>query len=547
VTFEGPDTSETATPSPFLDYRLQVTFTGPSGQVYDVPGFYAADGNAAETSATSGNKWRVHFTPDQAGTWQFVASFRTGSSVAISLSPSAGSATSFDGASGSFSVSTSNKGGADFRGKGMLEYVGQRYLRFAGNGEYFLKGGADSPENFLGYYEFDGTWDNGGKGILHKYGPHVGDWRSGDPTWQGGKGKGIIGALNYLGSQGVNSVYFLTYNIDGGDGRDTWPWVNPSNRKAFDVSKLDQWEIVFSHMDKLGIQLHVVTQEQENDQGLDGGSLGTIRKLYYRELVARFAHHPAVTWNLGEENSNTDSQRKQFASYIHALDPYDHPNVVHTWPGDYDKIYQPLLGFPLFEGPALQTNDTHFQTLRWVRRSADAGRPWIVTLDEIGPASVGVARDSDDPTHNRVRKDHLWGNLMAGGAGVEWYFGGEDQSLEDWRTRENMWELTLIARQFFINHLPFTQMLPNDGLTSQTNDYVLAKEGQVYAIYRIDGGTASLDLGSNTGTFQVRWYNPRTGGALSVGTVSQVSGPGVVSIGLPPNDSFRDWVALVRR
>jgi len=30
---------------------------------------------------------------------------------------------------------------------------------------------------------------------------------------------------------------------------------------------------------------------QENDQLLDGGELGNERKLYYRELIARFSHH----------------------------------------------------------------------------------------------------------------------------------------------------------------------------------------------------------------------------------------------------------------
>ena len=33
-----------------------------------VPGYFAADGNAANTSATSGNKWRAHLSPDKAGT-----------------------------------------------------------------------------------------------------------------------------------------------------------------------------------------------------------------------------------------------------------------------------------------------------------------------------------------------------------------------------------------------------------------------------------------------------------------------------------------------
>ena len=74
---------------------------------------------------------------------------------------------------------------------------------------------------------------------------------------------------------------------------------------------MDQWEIVFSHMDRLGIMLHVVTQETENDRNLGGSAgLNPIRKLYCRELVARFSHHLAVLWNLGEENNTPDDDRK---------------------------------------------------------------------------------------------------------------------------------------------------------------------------------------------------------------------------------------------
>jgi len=101
----------------------------------------------------------------------------------------------------------------------------------------------------------------------------------------------------------MNSVYFLTYNIDTGDGKDIWMWTSPDVRDRFDVSKLDQWEIVFSHMDRLGLMMHVILHETENDRKLGGsGGLNPIRRLYLREIVSRFAHHPAIVWNLGEEN-----------------------------------------------------------------------------------------------------------------------------------------------------------------------------------------------------------------------------------------------------
>ncbi len=50
LTFDGPMTSESDSINPFLDYRLDVRFKNGS-HIYDVPGFYAADGNAGNTGA----------------------------------------------------------------------------------------------------------------------------------------------------------------------------------------------------------------------------------------------------------------------------------------------------------------------------------------------------------------------------------------------------------------------------------------------------------------------------------------------------------------
>jgi len=544
VAFDGPATAESSTPNPFTDYRLNVVFTKGSKTI-TVPGHYAADGNAAQTGAAAGNKWRVHFTPDEEGLWTYRASFRTGASIAVDPSPTAGQAAAFDGDTGAFTVQATDKTGRDFRGKGLLQYVGLHHLRFAHTGEHYLKGGADSPENFLAFADFDQTT------AKHRYTPHVADWKTGDPSWQSGKGKGIVGALNYLSGKGMNSVYFLTMNVTG-DGNDVWPWTSSAERARFDVSKLDQWEIVFEHMDRLGIQLHVVTQETENDQLLDGGALGPQRRLYYRELISRFAHHPAVMWNLGEETTNTDAERKDYSTFFHTEDPYDHPVAVHTYPGDQETRYTPLLGYPDFDGASLQLDMTqvHSETIKWRSRSAAASHKWVVNLDEIGTADAGVVPDANDFAHDTVRKQALWGNLMAGGGGVEWYFGyafpHTDLNCEDWRSRDHMWDLTRYALDFFQNHLPFSEMNPADALTSVTGDYCLAKPGQVYAVYLPNGGTTQLNLAGAAGTFTVLWYNPRTGGGLVNGSVTMVTGGGQASLGNPPTEAGLDWAVLVR-
>ncbi|WP_212697712.1 DUF5060 domain-containing protein [Vallitalea pronyensis] len=545
ITFDGPNTNEQASDNPFLNYRLNVTFTN-GNTSYVVPGYYAADGNASNTSADSGNKWRVKFTPNKTGTWTYKVSFRKGNNIAINDDVNAGQPVSFDGETGSFNITQTDKSGSDFRAKGRLNYVGENYLQFEGTGKYYIKGGADSPENFLAFKDFDQTPTN-----KHHYNPHANDWKNGDPTWKGTKGKNIIGALNYLAGKGMNSVYFLTMNVNG-DGKDVWPWTSSNAYNRFDCSKLDQWEIVFSHMDKLGLLMHVITQETENDQLLNGGALGTQRKLYYRELIARFSHHLGLVWNLGEENTNTDAELKAFSKYFKEHDPYKHMVVVHTYPGQKDKVFTPLLGYQYLDGPSLQmgsVNDTHATVIKWLDKSANAGRPWVVNLDEQGPANVGVKPDKDDYWHDDIRKKALWGTLMAGGAGCEWYFGyhydHDDLDCQDWRSRDHMWDLTRYALEFFQKHLPFTEMSHNDGLTSHGSDYCFAKPGKVYAIYLPSGGTTNLNLESYNGTYDVKWYNPRQGGNLQNGTVTTITGFGNKAIGYPPNNTSYDWVALV--
>jgi hypothetical protein len=125
-----------------------------------VPGHYAADGDAGQTSAAVGNKWQAHFLPPEQGRWRYVASFRIGRGIAVDPC-AAGEPIAFDGARGTFEVGPTDKIGRDFRAQGLLRYIEQRYLQFAHTRTYFVKAGADSPENFLAYADFDGTYDSG--------------------------------------------------------------------------------------------------------------------------------------------------------------------------------------------------------------------------------------------------------------------------------------------------------------------------------------------------------------------------------------------------
>jgi hypothetical protein len=266
-------------------------------------------------------------------------------------------------------------------------------------------------------------------------------------------------------------------------------------------------------------------------------------------------------------------------------DPYHHHIVLHTYPNMQDRIYPPLLGdqSPL-TGVSLQNswNQAHQRTLKWVVESERANKPWVVAHDEQNPAGLGVPQDpgykgtdgvavekakkienattgdvkSKAYTLHDIRKLCLWGTLMAGGAGVEYYFGYQlpenDLACEDWRSRDRSWEYCRNALAFFTdNRIPFWEMRNADGLIGNpknTNEkYCLARTGSLYLVYLPSGGSTELDLTGTDDTFTVSWYNPREGGALLKGTIETVTGGGKKTLGAPPQDPAEDWLIVVRK
>lgn len=563
--FTTVSTEETARDNPFLNYRLQVTFSR-DGVRYSIPGFYAADGDAADSGATGGGIWRVIFTPPSAGQWEYRVAFTHGDAVAINDDPRVGEPVApHHGTTGTLDIVAAAEDATHFASSGGLVHRSGRYFQTR-DGEPLLLTGTNSPENLLAYKDFDGVYSaDPDRAFLKTWEPHVGDWHPDDPTWRDGRGKGIIGAFNYLASQGMNFAYLLTLNIDG-DAQDVWPFLSHerSGFTRYDVSRLAQWSIVFTHAERLGVVLELMTQEQENQLLLDDGYLGRERRLYYRELVARFGHHKNLIWNIGEENGaaadwgpqgQSDQQRFAMIRYLADLDAYDHPILIHTLPTADQRapILEPLLRYKPFNGISLQSHEpknVHENVKHWLARSAAAEHQWVVTQDENGPWHTGTEPDSVDPDHDHLRKHILWGALMGGAAGVQWYFGWNtsphDLDAEDWRSRENMWRQTAIARQLF-EQLDFHRMHSTDELIDAAEAFCFSEPGATYLVYLPSGGTARLDLTDHQGDYSVEWYDPRQGGQPRQGSVREIRGGDWTPLGTAPADPDNDWAIVVKR
>jgi hypothetical protein len=165
------------------------------------------------------------------------------------------------------------------------------------------------------------------------------------------------------------------------------------------VSKLDQWQIVFDHAQGKGVYLHFKLQETEIDdnargrraagtrtitpiaEALDGGELGPERKLYLRELVARFGYALALNWNLGEENTQSPDQQRAMANYIANLDPYKHHVVAHTYPDEQELVL-------MSNADALVGNAAHDNSLWCLTRP---GEIYLVYLPSGGTTNLDLS------------------------------------------------------------------------------------------------------------------------------------------------------------
>ena len=576
LNFKGPMVAENDEHNPFLHYKLLVEVSHPQSKMnFTIPGYFAADGDSAESGASKGDLWQVKFNPPKQGIWQYQAKLYAGKNISISPTYNSAKEIILPSAQGEFLVIPSDKHGVDFRAHGRL-IADKGYFKFQNTNSYWLKGGTNSPENLLGYQDFDNTYRIPAKArdgeaapnqALHQYSEHLKDWNTGDPQWKNEKGRSLIGAFNYLASQGMNSAYFLTMNILG-DGKDVWPYLSHENFTRFDVSKLAQWEIVFEHMQAKGILLHMVIQETENELMLDNGDTGPLRQLYLNELIARFGHHLGLAWNLGEENGfaqwtpkaqNTE-QRKAMASYLKKQSAFSHPVLLHTHSHDPDRenILTPLLGFKDIDGLSLQVDKRKqvFQVVqRWKKASQEKEHDWLITMDEIGMWHTAALPDSLDSKHLSLQRHALWGSLLAGAAGVEWYFGAKhphnDLTSEDWRQREKLWELTEISKQFFELHLPYAQMTAcSNKAMDDAEVYCSQQAHNLFVLYMQKGTSFNVQLPLGIGTskiYDIYWFDPVQGGELQRGSKESVKNETFIYIGQPPKNHQTDWVIVLKK
>ena len=155
--------------------------------------------------------------------------------------------------------------------------------------------------------------------------------------------------------------------------------------------------------------------------------------------------------------------------------------------------------------------------------------------------------------------------IQAGGAGVEYYFGysyeNSDLSCQDYSSREKMWQQSRYALEYFRdNQIPFQSMMSSKNentpvpvkLPATSPDWLLSLiTGKLHVIYRKVGNAPDGTVtGLPEGTYDVKWYNPRTGGAQQRGSIISfyaMDSSRILSYGTPPGTPTLDWVITIRK
>ncbi|WP_419190511.1 DUF5060 domain-containing protein [Saltatorellus ferox] len=504
--------SDAPNANPWTHRRLDVWFDHPLlSRPLRVPGYFAGNGVGFRVGKT----WRVHFTPTLPGQWIWFASFEQGDLLNAAPPETSGNRIPMPVDSGMFEVGPVDPAAPGFQSMGAVTWErGSSYFRYSERGQgRFVQAGVGSPENFLGYAGFSGAQDgtsangqiccckqncfddcrqstcaNAGDGapnFLHRYAPHVSDWNPGDPDWnangQAEQGRGIIGALNYLGDVvGANCLYFMVMNL-GGDGKDTHPFMtngggmdcpssgsgfSPAHTLNYDVLRMDQWRTVFEHANRKGILLQVMLAEQEacnirwfGEHDPNGGPrnhMSLYRRLFLKQMVAEFGHLLALRWNLCEENKSvascssgpascgtpatllttqfTPQELDEMARWIRAWDVMEHPIGVHTEPNSLD-LYGELLALPedpsWLSATSLQIHGENGRGNEYegvVQAAQDlfdqAGHRLPIFNDEQGSPSGGLSSDLTSSTSSADdrRRRVLYDVLLSGGQ-LSYYFG----------------------------------------------------------------------------------------------------------------------------
>ena len=425
----------TAAGNPYLEVTLGAEFRQGAHKV-TAPGFYDGDG-----------VYRIRFSPDRLGTWQFV----TESNLA-----------ELNALEGSFECTEPSRSN-----HGPLRIVNTYYLEHA-----------------------DGT-------PYYSIGTTAYQWTSVKQSIQ-------EQTLRTLAGSPFNKIRMCVFPKHYKYGNDTEPWEY-AYASSIDVTRPNY--AFFRNFDKrvrqlmeLGIQADVILFHPYDRWGyLTMGNENNSR--YVRYMVARISAYRNVWWSLANEwdipRIKEEIDWEAIGTILQEEDPHQRLRGIHNWHGSEDHFYDHSR--PWITHVSTQTSQ-FYNAIKWREQYK---KPLM--FDEMR-----YEGDVESGWGNLTSEDmasYFWMAGLSGGYGMH---GDTFSNNSDHETEVRWWAKggLLVGRspmriaffRFFMETLPIVEMTPSfegngDPKNLRDNVYTFFKDGEVYVSYvRDEGSEISLNL-----------------------------------------------------
>lgn len=307
----------------------------------------------------------------------------------------------------------------------------------------------------------------------------------------------------------LNKINVYLANRGDYNSVSTTPWVGSAaspDRQRFDLARWRMYERWVVNLRNAGMLAHLWFFA--DDSGF-GDLPEADRKLLVEYAMARLSGYVNTMFVLALEWQEgwTTTEVGTHMSYLHSQNPWARMATVHGVPGDFSF---PTAAWADYMDTQAGNEVGHAAVhSHGLRNRGFAVKP--VLQEEFGLGS-------EDTAH----RQKAWAAFTAGAAG-----SGTGAFLKHLAT--------------FVEQVDFEKMDPAGELALSGNAYVLAEKGAAYVFYLYNGGTLRADLRNVSGTFEARWYDPRTGVFSSAGSVS---GGAERSFAAPAGG---DWVLHLRK
>lgn len=434
-----------ATGNPYLDVTLSAEFKQ-GGRKLKVPGFYDGDG-----------VYRIRFSPDRLGTWEFVTQCN---------------AAELNGRSGSFECIKATR-----NNHGPIRVVNTFYLEYADGDPYYCVGTTA--------YQ----WTSVKQSIQEQ-------------------------TVRTLAGSPFNKIRMCVFPKSYQYGNDTEPWQY-AFASSIDVTRPNY--AFFQNFDKrvqqlmnLGIQADVILFHPYDRWGyLTMGKENNAR--YVRYMIARISAYRNVWWSLANEwdipKIKDEIDWEEIGTILQKEDPHDRLRGIHNWHGSEDHFYDHSR--PWITHVSTQTSQFN-NAIKWRNQYQ---KPLL--FDEMRYEGDVASSWGNMPSEDMA--SYFWMAGLSGGYGTH---GDTFKNNSDCDTEVRWWAKggLLVGRspiriaffKHFMETLPIKEMTPSlvangDPNELRNNVYTLSKEGEVYVSYvRNESTEINLNLtGKNPYEFTV--------------------------------------------